>query len=123
MSHDNFKWIHDKVDALVKLRNSESFTQAFSINRNNGYKTNKVWEEVLTELEFETTAKKVACKYKDLLSRHRKELTESKRTGTSPSTWKYWNLFQDTINDNVGGAPLVKVEIGTENPIITKSKD
>ncbi len=124
MTEEKIKWTADMVESLVKLRNSDNYAQAFSINRNNGYKCNKLWEELTEELGFKINSKKVATKYRDLLSTYRKELSDSKRTGASPSFWKYWNLFRDSINENVGGDPLVKVEVGSgESKVIKRNDD
>ncbi len=118
MTQDNFRWNYQRVEALVKTRNSDEFAQGFVIHKNNGYKLNKLWEQIGSDLDFTISAKNLSCKYKDLLSIYRKELTESKRAGASPSTWKYWNLFRDNVNENVDGAPLVKVELGSGNQMV-----
>ncbi len=123
MSQERFRWTHEKVEELVKIRNSVDFAEEFLNNKNNGYKTNKLWQDIANVLGVPVNGKKVAAKYNDLLSVYRKELTESKRTGASPSMWKYWNLFRDSINERVGGDPLVKVEIGCGTPIITEKNE
>ena len=48
------------------------------------------------ELEEIFTSDDVRRKYNQILSKYRVEYINLKKSGSSPSDWKYWNIFNET---------------------------
>lgn len=111
-----------ETELLIKLKHSEEYINLFKKAEGNPKQLKQAWMKISSSISMDFNYLDVKIKYNQLLSKYRVEAAETKRSGSSASSWKYWNIFNETFPSKRHFIMENVVELGNDIKIIADEK-
>ncbi len=112
-----FKFDKIKTEQLIRLKHSDKFMECFKLAEGNPKSLKSAWKELSNEINPDLNYMDTKAKYNQLLSKFKVENIESKKSGSGCSTWKYWNVFNETFSKNQDFTMPNVIELGNSSEV------
>ena len=116
---EKFKWDVKNVQKLINYKHSDEMQTKLEEANNNPAKLENAQEEIASEVGSNVSLKECKEKYNSLLTKYKRELDTSSRSGASPSLWKYWNTFHTSFPKKIKLSAENVEELGSGEESIT----
>ena len=96
----------NETKELILLKHDLQRTGEFKRNEGNPHKLKNIWKNIAEQLRdmfpgSSFTGVGVRTKYNQLLSKYKSERTMANKSGAEASNWVYWDIFHDSIPENM----------------------
>lgn len=95
------KWNEKRTRNLIKIKHSDEVVNLFENAEKSPSKMQAAWSKVANLMGEEYTGKKVKEKYNNIFTKYKSERDKTSKTGSSSSTWTYWELFHTTFPKHI----------------------